>query len=87
MGPAGRRRGVALFGRKEEARLKVAGMTCANCQRHVGEALRAVPGVASAQVDLLFHRAVVSYDPARASVDDLVAAVRAAGYDAAPAGA
>ncbi|HEX2021817.1 MAG TPA: heavy metal-associated domain-containing protein [Candidatus Thermoplasmatota archaeon] len=75
---------MALFAKKKETRLAIRGMTCANCQRHVGEALRAVPGVAAAQVDLLFHRAVVSHDPERAPTDALVAAVRAAGYDAAP---
>ena len=50
------------FGKKEETApaapkgklvtLKVDGMTCANCVRHVGDALRGVPGVHRADVDL-----------------------------------
>lgn len=75
---------MGLFGKKETATLKIGGMTCANCQRHVGEALRAVPGVASASVDLAFHRATVSYDPEKTRVEDLVAAVVRSGYEAAP---
>lgn len=75
---------MALFGKKEQVTLKIQGMTCGNCQKHVGEALRAVPGVASANVDLAFHRATVSYDPARATVDQMVDAVKQAGYGAAP---
>lgn len=73
---------MALFGKKEQVTLKIRGMTCANCQQHVGDALRAVPGVASANVDLAFHRATVSYDPATASVDRMIDAVKEAGYDA-----
>ena len=73
---------MSLFARKETATLKIGGMTCANCQKHVGEALRGVPGVASANVDLAFHRASVTYDPQKAKVDDLVEAVRKSGYEA-----
>lgn len=75
---------MALFAKKETATLKIAGMTCANCQKHVGDALRAVPGVAAANVDLVFHRANVTYDPARVKVDDLVEAVKKTGYGASP---
>lgn len=75
---------MALFGKKETATLRIGGMTCANCQKHVGEALRGVPGVASATVDLAAHRASVSYDPTKAKVENLVQAVAKAGYEAAP---
>jgi copper chaperone CopZ len=75
---------MSLFAKKETATLRIGGMTCANCQRHVGEALRGVPGVASASVDLAFHRASVTYDPQKAKVDDLVHAVQEAGYEAQP---
>lgn len=72
---------VALFGPKTEVKLKIGGMHCANCKTKVGEALRRVPGVKAANVDLLFHRAVVSADT---TVDRaaLVAAVEGAGYAA-----
>jgi P-type Cu+ transporter len=62
--------------------LPVLGMTCASCQHHVEEALRATAGVESASVDLMTHRANVIFDPAVARPEQLVAAIRGAGYDA-----
>lgn len=75
---------MGLFGKKETATLKIGGMTCAGCQKHVGEALKGVPGVAAANVDLAFHRATVTYDPEKAKLDDLVDAVKKSGYEATP---
>jgi Cu+-exporting ATPase len=57
-------------------------MTCASCQHHVEEALRATAGVESARVDLMAHRASVVFDPALAAPMQLVEAIRGAGYDA-----
>lgn len=57
-------------------------MTCASCQHHVEEALRGTAGVAEARVDLMAHRASVVFDPALAAPEQLVEAIRGAGYDA-----
>lgn len=38
-------------------------MTCASCVSAVESALRAVPGVAEASVNLLAGQALVKYDP------------------------
>jgi Cu+-exporting ATPase len=57
-------------------------MTCASCQHHVEEALRATEGVESVRVDLMAHRASVVFDPALAAPQQLVEAIRGAGYDA-----
>jgi len=57
-------------------------MSCAACQHHVEAALRSTAGVESAHVDLMAHRASVVFDPATASPEKLVAAIREAGYDA-----
>ncbi|MGP8250758.1 MAG: heavy metal translocating P-type ATPase [Terracidiphilus sp.] len=62
--------------------LPVLGMTCAACQHHVEEALRSTAGVESARVDLMAHRANVVFNPAVARPEELVAAIRGAGYDA-----
>jgi Cu+-exporting ATPase len=62
--------------------LPVIGMTCAACQHHVESALKETAGVKSAQVDLMANRASVLYDPAEASAEGLVEAIRGAGYDA-----
>ena len=66
----------------ESVTLPVLGMTCASCQHHVEQALRASEGVKSARVDLMGHRATVVFDPAKADPQALVEAVRGAGYDA-----
>ncbi|HSU18279.1 MAG TPA: cation transporter, partial [Acidobacteriaceae bacterium] len=64
-----------------EQRLQIAGMSCAACQHYVERALRSVPGVESANVNLLAHTAqVVSEQPLDA--EPLIKAVRQAGYDA-----
>jgi len=57
-------------------------MSCAACQHHVEEALHAAPGVVEARVDLMAHRATVVFDPEATAPAALIAAVRAAGYDA-----
>ena len=63
--------------------MPVTGMTCAACQVHVERALREIPGVRDAQVNLMSHRARVTYDSAIAHPEQLISAVREAGYDAA----
>jgi Cu+-exporting ATPase len=57
-------------------------MTCASCQHHVEQALRETAGVESAHVDLMAHRASIVFDPATAKPEQLVEAIRGAGYDA-----
>jgi Cu+-exporting ATPase len=60
--------------------LPVQGMTCASCVSHIETALRAVPGVSEVVVSLGANSARLSYDPARATLDDLRAAVAGVGY-------
>ena len=67
---------------QESMTLPVLGMTCAACQHHVEQALRATAGVAEARVDLMAHRASVVFDAAVARPEQLVEAIRGAGYDA-----
>ncbi|MBI3963008.1 MAG: heavy-metal-associated domain-containing protein [Deinococcus sp.] len=62
--------------------LQVTGMTCGHCQATVEKALKKIAGVRRAQVSLGQSQALIEFDPARASVAQLVAAVEAAGYQA-----
>ncbi len=64
----------------EDRTLEIAGMTCGSCQRHVEDALAAVPGVREAAVDLARGTAHVRFDPSAASLGALTEAVRRAGY-------
>ena len=61
--------------------LKITGMTCQNCVRHVTQALEAVPGVSDARVDLGAGTAEVEGD---APLESLVAALAEEGYTAQP---
>lgn len=65
--------------------LAVEGMSCASCDVTVEQALRNVDGVDGAEVSFAPPRAVVSFDPTRATVADLMAATAAAGYPTRPA--
>src|SRR5688572_32340668 len=62
--------------------LQVSGMTCATCVTRVEKTLKAVPGVASASVNLATEQATVTAGPA-VTAQALAAAVRQAGYDVA----
>ena len=64
--------------------LNVTGMHCASCVNHVERNLRRLPGVTDAAVNLAMERATVEHDPATASRDQLIEAVREAGYEAQP---
>lgn len=59
--------------------LAIEGMSCASCVGRVERALKAVPGVSEASVNLATERATVR---GLATVEALVAAVKKAGYEA-----
>jgi Cu+-exporting ATPase len=65
---------------QETRELAIAGMTCATCALRVEKALRAVPGVLGAAVNLATERATV--ETAAAAPEALLEAVRRAGYEA-----
>src|SRR5512139_1708929 len=68
----------------QETTLRVAGMYCAACSTTIEAALRNVDGVDDARVSASAERATVRWDARRADPPALVAAIRRAGYDAAP---
>ncbi|NOZ26702.1 MAG: copper-translocating P-type ATPase [Chloroflexi bacterium] len=61
--------------------LPVTGMTCASCANHIGQALKNVPGVAEAQVNLATEKATVTFSNGAVPLTALIQAVRDAGYD------
>jgi Cu2+-exporting ATPase len=67
-----------------ESSLQLAGLHCAACSGIIEHALLEVPGVRSARVSAASHRASVCWDPERTRPSELIAAVRAAGYEAVP---
>ena len=55
-------------------------MTCASCVSHVSNALRSVPGVEDAHVNLATEKATVELDPQLVRLDQLDHALEDAGY-------
>jgi P-type Cu+ transporter len=78
------------YGAQLEARLEkglrktavlVGGMTCAACVRRVENALKSVPGVESATVNLATSRATIVYSPRLEDWSAVRGAIERAGYD------
>ncbi len=65
---------------EERADIAVEGMTCANCSARVERALRKLPGVAEASVNLATERASVRFLPATIGRPQIEQAIRDAGY-------
>jgi copper chaperone len=62
--------------------LKVKGMSCGGCVKSVTGVLSALPGVSQAEVSLEKGEAVVGYDPAAVSREQMAAAIEDAGFEA-----
>jgi Cu+-exporting ATPase len=65
---------------EQQVTLPITGMTCANCVATVERNIKKVDGVNQAVVNLSSERATVEFDPALASLDELIARVNRAGY-------
>jgi copper chaperone len=62
----------------ESLTLDISGMSCSHCVGRVSTALRNVAGVEVGDVKI--GSATLSYDPAKASPDEIASAVSDAGY-------
>lgn len=70
------------YGRgRQRLTLPVKGMYCPSCVSKVEQALRAVPGVRKARVDLAAERATLAIDPQRVTVEEVEETVRDLGYE------
>ncbi len=65
----------------EHIRLAVEGMTCAACASGVEKALAALPGIASAAVNLPLEQAEISYLSSQTAPEAIRKAIEAAGFD------
>src|SRR5688572_20452468 len=65
----------------ETLTIGVGGMTCASCVARVERAIKKVPGVDGATVNLTTEKATVSYDPAQSPVGPILGAIENAGYE------
>jgi Cu+-exporting ATPase len=72
--------GYELRARPQTVVLDVEGMHCASCAAAVEKALTGLEGIESAVVNIATHKATVTHTPGVTRVDDMRAAVEAAGY-------
>ncbi len=69
---------------KDNATLKLRGMSCASCANSIEDAIRLLPGVSECSVNFGAELASVTYDPKRTALEAIQDAVDAAGYSAQP---
>ncbi|MBI5464738.1 MAG: heavy metal translocating P-type ATPase, partial [Ignavibacteriales bacterium] len=60
--------------------LPIEGMTCASCVARVEKVLKRIDGVEQAAVNLATEKVSFSFDPSKASLEELASAVNEAGY-------
>ena len=77
-----RKSGYGVKKSQTDLELKITGMTCAGCANTIEKALRAVPGVSTASVNLMTELAKVTFDPQKTHREQLIEAVKASGYGA-----
>jgi copper chaperone len=63
--------------------LRINGMSCQMCVKHITHALEGLPGVTEVKVELEPGTAVVTFDPATAGMPAFESAVAEAGYEVA----
>jgi len=66
---------------EKEVILRVKGMTCKMCVKHVSKALKDLEGVSEVEVSLEMESAKVAYDPDLVGKEHFKAAVSEAGYE------
>lgn len=77
-----RRKGDRFVGEMSTVRLVTTGMHCGSCAMLIDLTLGDVDGVSEVRTDYATGISSVTFDAGACSVDDLITAVRTAGYDA-----
>ncbi len=62
--------------------IPVKGMTCATCELSVNSAVKKLPGVFDVKASAKNQTALVSYDPDKTSLDEIISAINKTGYKA-----
>jgi len=67
-------------GKVEHKVINIEGMTCGHCKSAVEKAVRALPGVMAAEVDLKVNTLTVDYNVDKSTLADITQVVNDAGY-------
>ncbi len=62
--------------------LAIEGMTCVKCEKMVKDALSGLDGIKTASVSFKDSEAVIEYDPEKVSKEQMIKALKKAGYKA-----
>ncbi|MFA4834282.1 MAG: heavy metal translocating P-type ATPase [Patescibacteria group bacterium] len=73
---------TARQGGEERVALNIVGMHCASCAGIIERSLKKIPGVKEVNVNFASEKARITYDRALATTDQLINAVKKAGYKA-----
>ncbi|MFW6156530.1 MAG: heavy metal translocating P-type ATPase, partial [Armatimonadota bacterium] len=65
---------------QEKITLQLTGLRCAGCAGNIEKALTGIDAVSEAAVNLATDSVTVQYDPEELTVEDILAAIKAAGY-------
>jgi len=76
--------GSSAFAAERTVTLAVENMYCVACPHIVSKSLGRVDGVVAVEISNAAKTATVTFDDAKASIDDLVKATTDAGYPSAP---
>ncbi|MDR0878333.1 MAG: cation transporter, partial [Treponema sp.] len=60
--------------------IRIGGMTCVNCQNKIGKTLQSTAGIESAEVNYNAGTAVLSYDAAVISMQEITSIIERLGY-------
>jgi Cu+-exporting ATPase len=71
---------VDIKGHLEKIDISIQGMDCADCARHIKNAIESVHGVTEAEILFSAQKAIVSFDPVKAGLADIRKAVEGVGY-------
>lgn len=70
-----------MSGENQNISLSVDGMTCGHCKMTVEKTVKALDGVASAEVDLAAKKVAITFNPDKVSVAAIKEAIDDQGYD------
>lgn len=65
---------------KERVVFAIRGLGCASCALDAGRGLLRIPGVLDVNINYMFDKGYVEFDPARIAWEDVEKALRARGY-------
>ncbi len=73
--------GYDVIGKIEKTVLNIGGMSCASCANTIEKELKKTNGIKNASVNFASQKAMVDYDSASISIDDIEKVIKSSGYE------